>query len=186
VLFRFPVSSTLKSKESTSGLPLSSLPKAPGGALFLKCSAEQVFYFLSCSDWSQSYHMVYVLFSLFKIFLFLRAPQKSFFFHIAWWRGLILCNLEYAFSRNPQHLWKIVFPFLFGGDIVMILLITSIRMLWHLSCHFIPRNWISCSGLMILLHLIANQLSKRFGVFLSFFENFLCCVAPHNNITNVL
>lgn len=73
---------------------------------------------------------------------------------------------------------------LVSGDIGVILLIAFIRIWQCPSCHFIPNNWISCAGPLTLVcsktsfwkNLDSSSLLKRF----------LCCVAPHNYVINIL
>ena len=79
------------------------------------------------------------------------------------------------------------FSLLVGRDKAVILLTTSTGMWWHPSCHFIPRNWISCADPFNFFS-VNNQTSsqKDPNCSLSFLETYLCYIAPHHNAINVL
>lgn len=68
---------------------------------------------------------------------------------------------------------------LVGGDIAVILLMTSVG-IWHRpSCHFTPRNWISWAGPLTFLLLMVNPASRRVWMIFSPFSNTSTAVFPH-------
>lgn len=65
-------------------------------------------------------------------------------------------------------------------------LITSIQIWQHPSCYFIPKNCISWAGPLTLLCFIAKLAFRWIWIILfPFFKNFLCCVAPYDDIINI-
>lgn len=53
---------------------------------------------------------------------------------------------------------------LVGGDIAVILLITSLRVWKHPPCHFVPKNWISCAGSLTLLCFMAKLVFRMIWI----------------------
>jgi len=75
-------------------------------------SVEHIFNILSCPDWPKGYCMNYFFFNLFKGLSLRRAPFTIVLPVPLHREGLQSdCNLGYAFSKNPQCLRKLVFPF---------------------------------------------------------------------------
>lgn len=70
-----------------------------------------------------------------------------------------------------------------GGDIAVILLITFIRIRRHLYSEFLG---LLCRSLDLALFYGRRSIQEDLDYFLPFLKNFLCCIAPHDDIIQVL
>jgi len=70
----------------------------------------------------------------------------------------IIWNVRSPKTYNVQE--SLCFFFV-GGDIAVILLITSVEIWQCPSCHLIPKNWISRADLLTLLLFMQNQFSEE-------------------------
>lgn len=93
------------------------------------------------------------------------------------------CNLKCAFSRNPRHLRKLVFPFsLVGRDTAVILLVISLGIWQHPSYHFILKNLLCRSCDHTSLYAKTN-FEVDLNYFFPILKNF-CCVFPCCDVVN--
>lgn len=97
-------------------------------------------------------------------------------------------NMHFQETTTPRK--KCVSFLLAGKETVVILLITPIVMRQCPACHFIPKNWISCAGPLTLpfffFVIVESSFQKDLDYPFAFPRYFLCCVAPHNDIVDVL
>jgi len=112
--------------------------------------------------WPKGHCMNCLPFNLFRGLLLLWAPFEIVLSgHLVWeglqsdWFGI--CILQ----KSTVQKKACVSFLLVGGDITVISLITTIG-IWQLwFCCFIPRNWVSCAGPLILLCFMSKLTFKR-------------------------
>jgi len=68
---------------------------------------------------------------------------------------------------------------LVGEDTAVMLLMTSIGIWQRPSCHFIPKNWISCASPLTLLCLMAKPAFRRVWTIFFPFSKTSSTVSPH-------
>jgi len=74
-----------------------------------------------------------------------------------------------------------------SGEIAAVLLIIFIGIWQCPSCHFAPKKWIPCAGHLTLLLFMAKPDFRRiWTIFFTFLKKIFYCVAPHDNVINVL